>query len=74
MIDQRELMTVISAKKHIDIDPSLAVYMCRDLRVTYAARLTDLAWALSGHDSNCHRNDARGFFDLLDKYIDQHGG
>jgi hypothetical protein len=62
-----EVMTVINAKKQIDKEPWLAVFMCRDLKITKDANLLDLAWALS--QGNCHRNDARGFFEMLDKYI-----
>jgi len=61
---------VEAARKYIESDdPSLAVYMCRDLQVTKDAGLTDLAWTLC-NDGYCHKNDVKGFFELLDKYIE----
>jgi hypothetical protein len=47
-------------------DPSLAVYMVRDAPEVEAAGLRDLAWALC---SGCHRNDALGFFEMLEEHL-----
>jgi len=49
-------------------DPSLAVYMVRDTPEVEAAGLKDLAWALC---FGCHRNDALGFFELLEEYLNR---
>lgn len=48
-------------------DPSLAVFMVRDLPETEAAGLKDLAWCLC---YDCHKNDALGFFDMLEAWVD----
>lgn len=68
-VSDREMIVVIRAKKRIADDPALAVYMCRDLGVTRDAGLDDLAWAIHNAGS-CSTGDARGFFELLDQYID----
>ncbi len=68
-IDVYEIVAVCRAKKEMSKDPSLAVYMCRDLRITKAAGLDDLAWAIH-RQGICSRGDAIGFFELLDMYID----
>lgn len=61
--------TIAAAKRHIETDPGLAVYMVRDLREVKAAELDSLAWALSDTRNYCHRNDAIGFFELLEKAL-----
>ena len=58
---------VDAAKKHIDRDPSLAVYMVRDMRIVEEAGLRDLAWALADNGANTTPDEARGFFEALDK-------
>jgi hypothetical protein len=67
LTDKAELLVIAHAHDLVDRDPGLAVYECRDLRITKAAGLDDLAWAIC--QGNCHRNDAVGFFEYLDKYI-----
>ena len=64
-----ELIVIERAKLYYVPDPSLSVYMCRDLQIVKDANLTDLAWALC--KEGCHRNDVIGFFELLDKYIQE---
>ena len=67
LTDKEELLIIAHAKDLIDHDPALAIYECRDLRITEAAGLNDLAWAICLED--CHKNDAIGFFEYLDKYF-----
>lgn len=58
MIDIAEMK-----KKCDERDPSLAVFMVRDLPEVEAAGLKDLAWCLC---YECTRNDALNFFELLE--------
>jgi len=51
-------------------DPSLIIFMMRDYEVVKNADLLDLAWCLS--NDYCHKNDAIGFCELLEKYIIDH--
>jgi hypothetical protein len=60
-----ELMA--SARREVTTgDPSLAVYMVRDLDVTKRLGLTDLAWALC-HD--CTRAEAVELLDRIESAI-----
>jgi hypothetical protein len=54
-----------SLRKRCDNDATLAVFLVRDAQEVKDAGLDDLAWALT--TNYCTRNDALGFFDLLEK-------
>ena len=73
MIKTLDLITVYNAKQTIGnhYDPSMPVFMCRDLQIVKDAGLSDLAWALCSPNSYCHKNDVIGFFELLDKYVEE---
>jgi len=62
------------ARKHIQSDPELAIYMLRDFPEITEMGLDDLAWSATSHRSGgyCSKNDALGFFELVDHYIDWH--
>lgn len=59
------------ARKRIESDPELAIYMLRDYQEIEQMELSDLAWAAC-RCGNVHKNDALGFFELVDHYIDWH--
>jgi hypothetical protein len=62
------MINIEEMKKRIcESDPSLAIYMVRDTPEVAEAGLLDLAWALCQGD--CHKNDALGFFDLLEAHL-----
>jgi hypothetical protein len=62
----REAITL--ARKYVDRDPHLAVYILRDFPETKAAKLLDLAWAfVSG---NVHPNEAKWFVDKLEESLE----
>ena len=50
-------------------DAELELYPYRDHYLVAEVDLTDLAWCLMRWDSNTHRNDVIGFFELLDKKL-----
>jgi hypothetical protein len=56
-----------SARRHIQDDPHLAVYMVRDLDIVNDAGLTDIAWAMI--QEVCGQSDAQWLFDELDKRL-----
>lgn len=56
-------------RRRCDNDATLAVYMVRDLPEVKEAGLDDLAWALT--KNYCTKNDALGFFDLLEAHTKQ---
>jgi hypothetical protein len=50
-------------------DPDLIAYTFIDHKEELEAMgLYDLCWALA-HDLNCHRNDIKGFLELLEKQL-----
>jgi hypothetical protein len=42
-----ELDAIKAARKHIEADPGLAVYMVRDLEATKQAQMTDVCWEIT---------------------------
>lgn len=61
------LATIRSARRQMDDDPSLSVYMIRDLQETKDAGLADVAYELA--KSYCPRQDAEWLLDALEKHV-----
>jgi hypothetical protein len=61
----REAITL--ARRYVDRDPHLAIYILRDLPEVKAAKLLDLAWAFV--NDNVYPNEAKWFVDKLEESL-----
>jgi len=62
-----DLTAIKQARDYLDEDHTLSVFVVRDLQVTKAAGLSDLAWAM--HQNYCVRSEVEWLLDELEEYL-----
>lgn len=68
---ERMYKILASAKRLLSSpDPTLAVFVLRNLDETRLAGLDNLAWVYTEMDGRCHRSEAASFVRLWEEWID----
>ena len=62
-----ELETVRSARRYLEKDHTLALFMVRDLQVVKDAELSDLVWSM--FKNYCVRGEVKWLLDELEKHL-----